>query len=91
MKNSKFLRALNLEENSIPPVWLMRQAGRYLPEYQAIRKNYSNFLDMCKQPRVCAELALQPIDRFDLGLAKDYYNKWSQTNCARARPQILVF
>ena len=66
MKNSKFLRALNLEENSIPPVWLMRQAGRYLPEYQAIRKNYSNFLDMCKQPRVCAELALQPIDRFDL-------------------------
>ena len=66
MKNSKFLRALNLEENSIPPVWFMRQAGRYLPEYQAIRKNYSNFLDMCKQPRVCAELALQPIDRFDL-------------------------
>jgi len=66
MKDSKFLRALNLQTNPIPPVWFMRQAGRYLPEYQEIRKNYSNFLDMCKQPKVCAELALQPIDRFGL-------------------------
>ena len=66
MKDSKFLRALNLQTNSIPPVWFMRQAGRYLPEYQEIRKNYSNFLDMCKQPKVCAALALQPIDRFGL-------------------------
>ena len=66
MKDSKFLRALNLQTNPIPPVWFMRQAGRYLPEYQEIRKNYSNFLDMCKQPKVCAALALQPIDRFGL-------------------------
>ena len=66
MKDSKFLRALDLQKNSIPPVWFMRQAGRYLPEYQAIRKNYSNFLDMCKQPKICAELALQPIDRYGL-------------------------
>jgi uroporphyrinogen decarboxylase len=66
MQNSKFIRALNLQENPIPPVWFMRQAGRYLPEYQKIRKNYSNFLDMCKQPKTCAELALQPIDRFSL-------------------------
>ncbi len=66
MKDSKFLRALDLQKNSIPPVWFMRQAGRYLPEYQEIRKNYSNFLDMCKQPKICAELALQPIDRFGL-------------------------
>ena len=66
MKDSSFLRALNLQPNSIPPVWFMRQAGRYLPEYQEIRKNYSNFLDMCKQPKTCAELALQPIDRFGL-------------------------
>jgi uroporphyrinogen decarboxylase len=66
MKNSNFLRALNLQPNSIPPVWFMRQAGRYLPEYQEIRKNYSNFLDMCKKPKTCAELALQPIDRFGL-------------------------
>ena len=66
MKDSKFLRALSLQTNSIPPVWFMRQAGRYLPEYQEIRKNYSNFLDMCKQPKICAELALQPIERFGL-------------------------
>ena len=66
MKNSKFIKALNLHANPIPPVWFMRQAGRYLPEYQEIRKNYTNFLDMCKQPKTCAELALQPIDRFDL-------------------------
>ena len=66
MKNSKFLRALNLKTNTIPPVWFMRQAGRYLPEYQKVRKNYSNFLDMCKEPKTCAELALQPIERFNL-------------------------
>ena len=66
MKDSKFLRALDRKPNTIHPVWLMRQAGRYLPEYQAIRKNYSNFLDMCKQPKTCAELALQPIERFGL-------------------------
>jgi len=66
MKDSKFLRALSLQANATPPVWLMRQAGRYLPEYQKVRKNFSNFLDMCKQPKICAELALQPIDRFGL-------------------------
>ena len=66
MKNSKFKKALNLQDNSIPPVWFMRQAGRYLPEYQEIRKNYTNFLDMCKQPKTCAELALQPIERYGL-------------------------
>lgn len=66
MKDSKFLRALDLKSNTIPPVWFMRQAGRYLPEYQKIRKNYSNFLDMCKEPKTCAELAMQPIERFNL-------------------------
>ena len=66
MKDSKFLRALDFKSNTIPPVWFMRQAGRYLPEYQKIRKNYSNFLDMCKEPKTCAELALQPIERFNL-------------------------
>ena len=66
MNNSPFLQALRREKNDIPPIWFMRQAGRYLPEYQKIRKNYKNFLDMCKEPRTCAELALQPIERFDL-------------------------
>ena len=66
MNNSPFLKALRREQNNVPPIWFMRQAGRYLPEYQKIRKNYKNFLDMCKEPRTCAELALQPIERFDL-------------------------
>ena len=66
MNDSKFLNALELKSNSTPPIWFMRQAGRYLPEYQEIRKNFSNFLDMCKEPKICAELALQPIERFDL-------------------------
>jgi uroporphyrinogen decarboxylase len=66
MNNSPFLKALRCEQNDVPPIWFMRQAGRYLPEYQKIRKNYKNFLDMCKEPRTCAELALQPIERFDL-------------------------
>ena len=66
MNNSLFLKALLREQNDVPPIWFMRQAGRYLPEYQKIRKNYKNFLDMCKEPRTCAELALQPIERFDL-------------------------
>ena len=66
MNNSPFLQALRREKNDVPPIWFMRQAGRYLPEYQKIRKNYKNFLDMCKEPQTCAELALQPIERFDL-------------------------
>jgi uroporphyrinogen decarboxylase len=66
MNNSTFLRALSREQNKVPPIWFMRQAGRYLPEYQKIRRGYKNFLDMCKDPKICAELALQPIERFNL-------------------------
>ena len=62
----KFLRALDKETHSTPPIWYMRQAGRYLPEYRKIRSRFKNFLDMCKDPEVCCELALQPIRRFDL-------------------------
>jgi uroporphyrinogen decarboxylase len=47
----------------------MRQAGRYMPEYRKVRKNFKNFLDMCKNPEVCCELALQPIEAFKLDAA----------------------
>jgi uroporphyrinogen decarboxylase len=63
---SIFLKALRKELNEVPPIWYMRQAGRYLPEYRAVRSKFKNFLDMCKDPDVCCELALQPIDRFNL-------------------------
>ena len=64
-----FLKALNKEILDTPPIWYMRQAGRYMPEYQAVRKKYKNFLDMCKDPDTCCELALQPINKFNLDVA----------------------
>ena len=68
-ENSIFLKALNKENLITPPIWYMRQAGRYMPEYRAVRKNFKNFLDMCKNPEVCCELAMQPIDAFNLDTA----------------------
>ena len=64
--DSIFLRALNKETLEIPPIWYMRQAGRYMPEYRAVRSKFKNFLEMCKNPEVCCELALQPINAFKL-------------------------
>ena len=67
--NALFLRALRKEKLNTPPIWYMRQAGRYMPEYRKVRKKFKNFLDMCKNPDVCCELALQPIDAFQLDAA----------------------
>ena len=67
--NRNFIAALNRKTQKTPPVWIMRQAGRYLPEYRAVRSNFKNFLDMCKTPEVCCELVLQPIERYDFDAA----------------------
>ena len=53
--DSSFLKALNKESLPTPPIWYMRQAGRYMPEYQNVRKKFKNFLDMCKEPDICCE------------------------------------
>lgn len=65
----RFLRALNGEAVWPPPVWLMRQAGRYLPEYRAVRATAQGFVDLCLSPDKAAEVTLQPIRRYGFDAA----------------------
>ena len=64
-----FLRALAGETQSIPPIWLMRQAGRYLPEYREVRAQANGFLDLCYSPDKACEVTMQPIRRYGFDAA----------------------
>ena len=66
LKNDNFLRALLRQPTEYTPVWMMRQAGRYLPEYRETRKRAGSFLGLCKNPDFATEVTLQPLDRFPL-------------------------
>jgi len=69
LKNDTFLRALLRQPTEYTPLWMMRQAGRYLPEYCATRKRAGSFLNLCKSPDMATEVTLQPLDRFPLDAA----------------------
>ncbi len=69
LANDTFLRALRREPVAYTPVWLMRQAGRYLPEYNATRAKAGSFLALARNPELCAEVTLQPLARFPLDAA----------------------
>ncbi len=69
LQNDTFLRALRRQPVDYTPVWLMRQAGRYLPEYRATRKQAGSFLGLAKNPGFATEVTLQPLDRYPLDAA----------------------
>jgi uroporphyrinogen decarboxylase len=69
LTNDLLLRALLREPTTRRPIWLMRQAGRYLPEYRATRTKAGGFLQMCTNPEIACEITLQPVDRFPLDAA----------------------
>jgi uroporphyrinogen decarboxylase len=69
IQNDRLLRALKGETVDRPPVWLMRQAGRYLPEYLATRERAGSFMGLCQTPELACEVTLQPIERFGFDAA----------------------
>ena len=64
LQNDTFLRALMRQPTDYTPVWMMRQAGRYLPEYRESRKTAGSFLQLCKNAQFATDVTLQPLDRY---------------------------
>jgi len=69
LKNDRYLRALLRQEVDMTPVWMMRQAGRYLPEYKATRAQAGDFMSLCRNAELACEVTLQPLRRYPLDAA----------------------
>ena len=69
LKNDRFLRALLKQPVDVTPIWMMRQAGRYLPEYRASRAKAGDFMGLCMNPEMACEVTLQPLERYPLDAA----------------------
>ena len=69
LKNDTYLRALLRQPVDYTPVWMMRQAGRYLPEYREVRKNAGDFMSVCRDADLACEVTIQPLRRFPLDAA----------------------
>lgn len=69
LKNDRFIRALRKQPVDVTPIWIMRQAGRYLPEYREIRQKAGSFMSLCTNPELACEVTMQPLKRFPLDAA----------------------
>ncbi|MDX2457437.1 MAG: uroporphyrinogen decarboxylase [Gammaproteobacteria bacterium] len=69
LKNDRLIRALLRQPVDVTPVWMMRQAGRYLPEYLKVRKQAGSFMNLCTNPELACEVTMQPLERFPLDAA----------------------
>ncbi len=69
LKNDRFIRALLGQHVDVTPVWIMRQAGRYLPEYRKTRSRAGDFMSLCRSPELACEVTLQPLQRYPLDAA----------------------
>ena len=69
LQNDRLIRALLRQPVDVTPVWMMRQAGRYLPEYLKVRKQAGSFMDLCTNPELACEVTMQPLERFPLDAA----------------------
>ena len=78
---SDYINALLKKEVKRTPVWVMRQAGRYLPEYRETRKKAGDFLSLCKSSELACEVTLQPLERFDLDAAILFFRYFNHSRC----------